>query len=302
MEEAYKKYLLAVGVTATNFARNRRSLPPKLNMDKGRWVSNPCLLDDIYKNWMCGGKVMTDDMVSDLARSIADPKAIARKAHQAGLPAQVGEEFIRAWSSKADGHHHQQHHHHKTMTATLMNMALYVTTEAADLYFDWLSFAETCQRMWNQIYEALDALRADDPGRKTNLRAPHTAVEEILDEARTMQWMAEDIVGKEDGSARDVDVPAFLRGHARGAAVSWDVIQKLNRKGMKVSFGSSDGGGDRFRDVKAWVGDQELFRALSKALGESVYPNLTPSLASRVYRNWPLDDVRQSAVLRMSKV
>ncbi|KAK7743340.1 hypothetical protein SLS62_010663 [Diatrype stigma] len=119
--------------------------------------------------------------------------------------------------------------------------SLYVTTEAADLYFDWLSFAETCQRVGNQIYEPLRraagrGLRAE--GEPEPPRAAHSG---RGDPGR----------GSDDANA---NVPTFLmEHHARGGAVvSWDVIQKLGRKGVKVSFGSSDGDDDdRFRDVRS---------------------------------------------------
>ena len=286
MEEAYKKYLLAVGLTATNFARNRRNVPRTLNMDKGRWASNPCLLDKIYSSWMCGGKSMTDDMVLNLVRSIAEPRAVSRKAHQACLSPGTAERLRRAYLGPPAERRH--------IVFVLLNLEFCLTTEAQDLYFDWLGFAETCQRMWSEIHAALDAL-GDVYGDHYG-RVPPIMAMQILDEARLAQWFAEGVEGR-----APADVPAYVRENAEGAGAAWDVIQRVARKGMKVSLGRRDpliyGLDDGLR---AWVGDQQIFRVLSKDIDKSIYPHLPAPLARQVYANWPLADVDRAAVLRMN--
>ncbi|KAI0849444.1 hypothetical protein F5Y00DRAFT_269426 [Daldinia vernicosa] len=269
MEEAHKKFLLAAGVTATNFARNRRSTKPKLNMEMGRWASNPCLLDGVFSNWMCGGQVMTDDMILNLVRAIGDPEAIATKAKQVGLSPEVEERCREAWSNPD-----------RRMTTILGNLGFYIISETSDLYFDWLSFAETCQKIWTQIRGILN-LRAPD-------HAAHSMVIEILDQAQKCQWMAE--VDKED-------VTSSLRKNATGLVQSWGVIQKVCRKGMKVS---SEKDNEQYKDARAWIGDKELFNVMSRTLDESSYPHLSPSLAQKVYKNWPVADKSTSAVIRMN--
>ncbi|KAI2779910.1 hypothetical protein F4815DRAFT_163251 [Daldinia loculata] len=269
MEDAHKKFLLAAGVMATNFARNRRSTKPKLNIERGRWASNPCLLDGILSNWMCGGEVMTDDMILNLVRAIGDPKAIAAKARQVGLSPAVEEKCCKVWSNP-DRH----------MTTILGNLGFYIVSETSDLYFDWLSFAETCQKIWTQIHDTLN-LQAHD-------HAAHTMVIKILDQAQKCQWMAE--VDKED-------VTSSLRKNATSLVQSWGIIQKVCRKGMKVSFEKDD---ERYEDAKAWAGDKELLSIMSRTLDESSYPHMSPSLSQKVYKNWPVADKSNSAVIRMN--
>jgi hypothetical protein len=74
MEEALKKYLLAQGISATNYARNRRS--DRLKTDQGRCPSNPCLLEGILADLMSGGEAMKDLMVLDLIRAVTDLKSL----------------------------------------------------------------------------------------------------------------------------------------------------------------------------------------------------------------------------------
>ncbi|KAG4216660.1 hypothetical protein PC116_g34859 [Phytophthora cactorum] len=111
----------------------------------------------------------------------------------------------------------------------------------------------------------------------------------ILHEAQTCQLVAE-----EDKK----DVASSVRKHATGLVQSWAIIQKICRKGMKVTFGKDE---KRFKDVKAWVGDKELFNVASKALDESAYPCLTRSFLQRLYENWPEEDVEKSAVILMNE-
>ncbi|KAI4861932.1 hypothetical protein F4820DRAFT_41118 [Hypoxylon rubiginosum] len=261
MEEARKKTLLAAGVTAVNFARNRRSTVPNLNMDKGRWVSNPCLLDDVFSNWMCGGKVMTDDMILNLIKVISDPKSAASKAKPAGISSKS--------TSRSDDTRAEAGLRKITI---LTELASHVISETHDLYFDWLSFIETCQKIWSQIYSALDKQNGMQPE-----RSPHVSVIDMLDEAQKCQWMSE--VDK-------VDTNSFVREHATGLVQSWEIIQKVSRHKIPLENIPTD--------KKIWTGDKELFHVVSKAKGESTYPNLSMSSLQKVYKNWPKEDFNSS--------
>ncbi|CAJ2501691.1 Uu.00g045440.m01.CDS01 [Anthostomella pinea] len=272
MEEAYKKLLLASGVTASSFARNRRNADPELNSEKARPVSNPCMLDAIFAFWMSGGEFMTDDMILNLVGVISDPKTVAQKARQAGLSPKDEAELSKPWF-KPD----------RPMTAILGNLTFYIMTESSDLYFDWYSFAESCSKMWDQIRESLRE-HTDDENASS---VPNIMIVHILDEARKCQWLAEEL---------KQDVATSLRQHAFGLVRSWEVFQERSRKGMKVSFGKNE----LLKDTKAWFGDQQLFRVTSKALGESPYPHMSRALVGRVYKNWPEDDLQRSAVIRMN--
>ncbi len=216
---------------------------------------------------------MNDDMIFNLIRVISEPKSVARKTPLLGLSTKYTAAVTKVWTDP-----------NRSTVAILENMAFQVTAESGDLYFDWLSFVETCQRLWNRIYLRLEEL---DGERKT--RAPHTAVMDILEEARSCQYMAEEI---------NQDVNSFLRQFDGGLSNSWKAIQELNQKGMKVSFREKE----HFKDVKAWVGDKELFGVMSKSLDESRYPTLPPSIVKRLYTNWSEDDIHRSAVLRMNKL
>ncbi|KAH9908419.1 hypothetical protein F4778DRAFT_795844 [Xylariomycetidae sp. FL2044] len=255
MDEACKKVLLANGATVRNFARNRRSSQPRINENKGRWVSNPCVFDNIFMNWISGNEAMTDNMISDLVRTINDPKVIAEKARQASNVMSTPE--IKELSQsrlKPD----------RSIPAILGTMAFFIKTESNELYFDWLSFAESCQRIWGQIRNTLK----EETG-KSFEPVETSMVLSILQEARACQCMAE-------GLGEDVDT---------------------SRKAMKVV----SEGGERLEDTKAWVGDQQLFRMMSKRLDESTYPSLSSNLIrDRLYKNWSLEEINHSAVLRMN--
>ncbi|OTB11268.1 hypothetical protein K445DRAFT_26831 [Daldinia sp. EC12] len=271
MDEAYRKFLLATGVKATNFARNRRSTKQKLDLAGGRWATNPCLLDSILSKWMCGGELMSNDMIFELVRAIGEQKAIDEKARQVGMTQEMKEKCPKVWSDPS-----------RTMYETLGALGFFIISEIGDLYFDWLSFAETCQRIWTQIHDTLELPKSERPH--------HITVMHILHEAQTCQLVAE--------ADKKKDVASSVRKHATGLAQSWAIIQKICRKGMKVTFGKDE---KRFKDVKAWVGDKELFNVASKALDESAYPRLTRSFLQSIYENWPEEDVEKSAVILMNE-
>ncbi|XXH01861.1 hypothetical protein Hte_008223 [Hypoxylon texense] len=260
MEEAYRKALLAAGVTAVNFARDRRSTIPKLNMDKGRWVSNPCLLDGVFVNWMCGGKVMSDDMILSLIKVVSDPKSTTSQDKLFGVP-------LGSASRSGDARTEDK-------ITILGRLAAQVTAETHDLYFDWLSFTETCQKIWAQIQDVLDKL----DGKKSRF-IPHRLLLETLGEAQECQWIAE---------TEKFDTNSFVREQASKLVLSWKVIQKVNRQSVKISSENDP------TDKKVWVGDKELFNVVSKSKGESTYPNLAVSTLQQVYKNWPKEDVNSS--------
>ncbi|KAK6952779.1 hypothetical protein Daesc_005073 [Daldinia eschscholtzii] len=270
MDEAYRKFLLAAGVKASNFARNKRSTKQKLDLTEGRRAANPCLLDSILSEWMCGGELMSDDMIFKLVRAIGERKVINEKARRVGMTEEMIEKCAKVWSGP-----------NRTMYETLGALGFFIIAEIGDLYFDWLSFAETCQRIWTQIHDTLELPKSKRPH--------HITAMHILHEAQTCQLVAE-----EDKK----DVASSVRKHATGLVQSWAIIQKICRKGMKVTFGKDE---KRFKDVKAWVGDKELFNVASKALDESAYPCLTRSFLQRLYENWPEEDVEKSAVILMNE-
>ncbi|KAI1773199.1 hypothetical protein F4818DRAFT_423539 [Hypoxylon cercidicola] len=268
MEEAYKKVLLASGVTAVNFARNRRSTAPSVNMDKRRCVSNPCLLDDVFSTWMCGGKVMTDDMILNLVKVITDPKSNAVMARNAGIRPEYASMLNDARETADHG-----------KNTILGKLVAHVIAETNDLYFDWLSFMETCQNIWAQIYIALNEL----DGKKTK-SSPVMLVIDMLDEARKCERMAE--VDK-------VDAKSVMREIGIGLVQSWEIIQKVNRQALKIS---PETGADIRSGMKIWGGDKELFNVVDK-LGESAYPNLSTLTLQKVYKNWPKEDFNSSVTV-----
>lgn len=88
-----------------------------------------------------------------------------------------------------------------------------------------------------------------------------------------------------------------MQENVKGIIKSREIIQKLARKEMKVSFGEND---ENLENFKAWVGDKEVFGVISKGLGESKYSRLSASLQAKVYKNCSMEDMARSAVLRMN--
>jgi hypothetical protein len=164
-------------------------------------------------------------------------------------------------------------------------MAFCIAAESGNLYFDWLSFAETCQKIFEQITSFLEEAN----GGFANKSGPATVapVFEVLNEAKNHQLDAEDL---------KMNVPAYLREKATGIIKSWDIIQNTTRKGVKVFL--KDGGElEEHADLKAWVGDQELFRVMWTSISESSYPSFPQSVVDKLYKNWLEEDMNRSAVI-----
>lgn len=269
MGEAYKKFLLAMGVKPSTFARNRRTTTPQMNTEKGRWVSNPSLLDSILVNWMCGGSLMTDDMILSLMNSISNPEAIKKRAQRFGLlhPGQESE-FCKAWS-RPD----------RSMTDILNNMTFFVTAEASDFYFDWLSFAEGCQIILDHMASFLQE-RGDSP----KVRSAATTVTKILSEAKDCEWVAQEA---------KVDVTSFLREYATALVESREAIQDMNQAICDMPPTEMK----YWKDAKAWESDKNILTVLARNFGQSHYPYLAPSLTAKLYKNWDSDKMDQSCVI-----
>ncbi|KAJ9157828.1 hypothetical protein NKR23_g50 [Pleurostoma richardsiae] len=161
-------------------------------------------------------------------------------------------------------------------------MLFCIKTEISDLYFDWLSFLETCQTTLEWILGFLT-----EQGWVLNDDAPLAAAK-ILDEGSIVEKLAEE--AKED-------VHTSLQRRAQGLAGAWAIIKKHCRKPMKTFFSEGD---ERYNKIKARAGDQELFRVMSREFGSCQYRFLRQPLAEKLYKNCSAEDVGRSAVLRMN--
>ncbi|KAI8963497.1 hypothetical protein F5Y11DRAFT_356297 [Daldinia sp. FL1419] len=269
MDEAFKKYMLASGMPVEVFARNRRQNSKGLKEKSTRWASNPCLLDGVLTKWMHGGKNATEDTIINLIRMISSTGALAVKAKRLGISQEVEAKYQQEWTNPD-----------RKMTTILENMMFFIINERFDLYFDTLSFAKTCQRIWRQIEK--------DLGMGTKGNDAYVVITDILDEARFCQLKAK---------KKKVDLNSFTRENATYMKKSWNVIQSISRKGMKASFGKSR---KEFAGVKAWVGDKELFNVLSKDFSDGTHPHVSPPVLETFYKNWSSDDKQKSAVARMN--
>ncbi|KAI1081969.1 hypothetical protein F5B20DRAFT_588088 [Whalleya microplaca] len=269
----YKKFMLAAGYQISSFAKNSRVKSPQAKKHRRR-VSNPCLLDSILMPWMASGSGRDDAMILKLTSTISDPKSYAAKARQAGLGPVVKEnvnEKLDKTRSKPD----------RGTVNILKNMEFFIKTENSDLFFDWLSFAETCQGIWKQIYALYDF-----NGAKHAFPLAMTALimidaEEYHTTAKTLD---EDLASSTFKSARSL------------LSQTWQVIQAHIKMDTEVSFE----GDDHYKDAKVWLGDQELFN-MSIILDESQYLDMAPEFVQSVYKNWPEAELRRRAVRRMKK-
>ncbi|KAI0179859.1 hypothetical protein GGR52DRAFT_587363 [Hypoxylon sp. FL1284] len=271
MDEAYKKTLLSVGMSAANFAPNRRSTAPNIDVNKGRWVSSPCMLDDVFVTWMCGGSAGAGELLVNLVKVISDPKSATARARLTGMSPKaisISGDKIRTGADLRK-------------VTILARLGAQVMAETHNLYFDWLSFVETCEKIWAQIYSALD----QQNGKKRN-RSKHSTLIDMLDEARKCEWMAE---------AAKVDAKSVVRENATGLVQSWQAIQKVTRQAANIP---SESDSNANLGKKAWIGDKELFNVVSKAMGESAYPNLSMASLQNAYRNWSKEDFNQSRTVR----
>lgn len=218
---------------------------------------------------------MSDDMILDLERIIAEPKHIARKVLQVDA-AHLEAELV----NRNDG-----------MVSTLRSIALCFATETSDLYFDWINFAETCQIIFDQLFiflghEELMFIERD----QNKERFPFIAVHDILNEALRCQLFAEDI-------GRGADVLEFVGENAKGMNKSWEIIQEHTRKDIRVIFEGKDGNFEG--GLETWIGDKEILGVISKGIGEK-YPTMSANLQAKVYKNWPKEHLDRSAVLRVN--
>ncbi|KAI1760162.1 hypothetical protein GGR53DRAFT_96820 [Hypoxylon sp. FL1150] len=277
MVEAYKKASLAMGQSLVSYARGasarggRPSSPRDLNWEKGRRVTNPCLLDDVYASWMCGGTDMTDDMISNLVNVIYGPKSrmVAARDPRASKSTLKSEDA----RPKVD----------YSKISILGKLGAEITCETYNLYFDWISFMETCQSIWEQIHLVIKL--ETEWGRPTSflLQGP---LLQILEVAAKWERMAE---------AKKLDATSVLRERATGLVRSWEIIQMFNRRPLQVPSGN---GGSVRTGEKIWGGDNEIFNVVSRATDESKYPTLPPNLVQDIYKNWPKQDIDSSATIR----
>ena len=194
----------------------------------------------------------------------------------------------------------------RNITSVLRNLEFFIETEAADLFFEWLPFIETCQRVWDEIYTAIDALEDEDgtygPESKSDdgCRLPYATAMEILEEGSSIQQLAENWERLESVD----EVRAYVRDHATGAGVAWRTVQRIIREGIKVPLDLKDRDellyDPNSGDLSSWVGDQHVFRVLSRDLGSTIYPHLLPPLMDKIYANWPSADLDRAAVRRMN--
>ncbi|KAI1323372.1 hypothetical protein F5Y16DRAFT_425242 [Xylariaceae sp. FL0255] len=288
MEEAFKKLLLSISLTPSHFARDRRQVrsngvqgvergtmpSPKINLAKSRPVADPCVFDQVFGAWMSGGQYMNDDKILDLVNTLADPKTFREKARQQWMNPKT---TAQMFSLSSDPNVH--------MVGLLKNLSFVVMSEMGNLYFDWISFAETCNRIWDQIVNF-----ATDYYNLSGRVIPWGITLQILDEGRQFQWLAEEL---------KQGVNSFVRENAYGLSKTWEIIQTINKKGLKVSLGKYDN--SQNEGVKSWVGDKELFRVISKTLGESfAYPIFDEKSVAQVYKNWNEEDMKQCAVVRLA--
>ncbi|KAH9909765.1 hypothetical protein F4778DRAFT_13067 [Xylariomycetidae sp. FL2044] len=266
MDEAFKKFMLSAGVTASSFAPDRRG-PPKVNPQESRPLWNPCLLDGVFATWMSGGKVMTDDMITNLVNILTDPKVIPRLA-KCNLETPIETAFRVPLGCRSEN------------IGILKRMAIVAMSEIPSLYFDWFSFAETCQRIWEELAVALPKRGGEQaPWEKTGMTA------HVLDEARKLQWIAEEL---------NTDVDAFIRQNASGLALARGIIQKTIQKELGIPTIIK---GKATELLKRWGGDNELFYVTSKLLKESHLLLFTPAMGTKAYQNWEAEKAMHSMAI-----
>ncbi|KAI6081936.1 hypothetical protein F4821DRAFT_274522 [Hypoxylon rubiginosum] len=254
MTEAHTKARLATGESLASITRSRsgrNTRAPELNPDKARYISSPCpLLSDVFTGWMWGSETAADDMVTKLVSATQGPTAATdKKAPKA-----------KAKSPEPD----------YSKLSILDKLKSKITCETDDLYFDWISFMETCQCIWEQIHRAVKL--QTDKGYKAGLGP----LIQILEEAAVSETMAKN---------KKLDPRSVLAERARGLNCAWKIIQKVNRLPLK---GPAEGGDSTRTDEKIWGGDKEISNVVSKA-------EMGMSLVRKIYKNWPEEDVDLSA-------
>ncbi|KAI1126901.1 hypothetical protein F5Y10DRAFT_293264 [Nemania abortiva] len=268
MEEAMRKALLAMGLAPSNFARVRQKVKAQgpsgvargcladlrstdIKWDKGRPVTNPCLLDKIFRGWM------------------ADPKTLAEKARQRDVGAEELKHFdISPEDSDNPG---------ALMRSLLGRLSFVVKSEMGSLLFDTMSFAKTCRTLWYRIRAAADAFYG-----KGSTNSIFDALVVMLDEARQLQWLAEDL--------NSPDAASFVRNNAFGLPGSWALIQEMNKKVDQVEPSN----GTKFSGLKTWLGDREINRVMMPTFFSLCPYPAFDRLKFRLYKGWREEDTRQS--------
>lgn len=286
MEEATRKALLSMGLAPSNFARNRQkakaqgqSWVPRdslthlrdadIKWDKGRRVANPCLLDKIFHDWMSGGTHISDDRILELMNALSDPKVLAEKARQRDVDAEV----LKGLDVPPEDSDNPS----VLMQSLLGRLSFVVGAEMGSLLFDCMSFAKTCRALWDRVLASTDAFYGKGPN------SIYGALFMILDEARQLHWLAEDL--------NFPDATSFVRDNAFGLPESWAMIQKMNKT---VFEKPKTPGGSGFSAKTTWVGDQEINRVIiSPDFPWCRYPAFD-RLKHRLYKGWRDGDVEES--------
>lgn len=286
MEEAMRKVLLAVGLAPSNFARDRRKVKAQgvsgaprgslaylgnvdVKWDKGRPITNPCLLDGIFREWMAGGTHISDDRILELVNALSDPKMLAEKARKGGVDIELFKNFNIPPNISDNPS--------ALMQRLLGRLSLVVESEMGSLLFNCMSFAKTCQALWDRILVSTDALYGK---RSASIYGPLVG---MLNEARHLQWLAEDL--------NSPDVTAFVRDNALGLPQGWAIIQEMNKT---VAEPPKSPGGSGFEAKKIWAGDREINRLIMvTALFSCRYPDFD-KLKYRLYKGWGNEDIGES--------
>ncbi|KAI1179018.1 hypothetical protein F4777DRAFT_535287 [Nemania sp. FL0916] len=291
MDEATKKALLSFGVAPSNFARNKREVKARglsgikrgsllhlkntdIKLDKGRPVTNPCLLDKIFSSWTAAGAYISDDRVLELLNALSDPKVLAEKARQRDVDVEKLK-LLNVAPEDADNPGALIH-------SLLARLTFVVKSEMGNLMFSWASFAKTCRGLWDRIIATTDALYGPGP------RQISDALMVILDEARQLQWLAEEL--------NSPDGPEFVRANAGGLPGSWAIIQEMNKTAAEPPVNKDN---SLFGEKKMWVGDQEITRVLvSTTFAHCRYPTFG-RLKFRLYEGWKEGEINESLFLDM---
>ncbi|ROV86761.1 hypothetical protein VMCG_10893 [Cytospora schulzeri] len=280
MEEAERKFCLALGVVPSSMARDSRSKGVRFEVRRARLLSNPSTLDSCFEKWSQNSLAKEqdlDDWVSDLKRRIHDPVSLRRAARQVNVSEKKQAILCTQWSDQS-----------RTIPEMLNTLAVYPQYEAGDIHFGWLALHQTTGQMWRKI-----AACVEETDGEHHTQLPFLVLA-ILEQAREVESIA-----RKTKQAREVesiarktkqDGPALLKSSGSHLAKAWEII--------KSSFMTLLGGvvtSEGQRMGRVYVGDQELMNLLSRHWRDSFYPNANIGPHQReLYKNWPTT-VRQTA-------
>ncbi|KAF2120926.1 hypothetical protein BDV96DRAFT_595324 [Lophiotrema nucula] len=252
LDEAARKFVLGLGASANNFARNRRNDDLVINRKKVRSLRNPSILSELYlerMNTEPDTPETSASLVSRLMQKICDPSSKKLLARQDNLPSSATEAMKTKEEKKAPAVWDPME--------LLLELEGWLLSDPIDLHFDWLYMQSLCAKILAQISAELgEQLIAD---------SPLAIAGAVLDSAARN----ERLVLRSGISIPSIEIaPELCR--------VWEIIQ------ANVSVETNQPG-----QRKTWVGDHCVTRLMSiNSESARFFATLGPASGPHLYNNW----------------